>query len=188
MMVYALTSSDGITWNYYLLETAFNSKGVTYGNGTFVMVGIYAPYTRTILSSDEGVYWTMSFAPYVPQSPTTGFSGVAYGDGVFVAVGPSVKIVISTQPSPDFGWTQKPLVNFTGTFDFTGITYGGDKTFASVGTYGKILTSEDGEHWTFRKSGTTKDLYGMVYGASLSGNTYVAVGKDGIILQSGVIP
>ncbi|HOI93898.1 MAG TPA: hypothetical protein PK250_04250 [Syntrophobacter fumaroxidans] len=177
-------STDGIEWYYYLLETCFDTKSVSYGRNTFVMVGNYNPYTRTILDSPDGIYWTMSYAPIIPQSPTTGFSGVDFGGTRFVVVGPSVKIVVSTKASPVFGWRQKALQDFTGSFDFTGISYGGSNVFAAVGTLGQILTTPDGTTWTFRKSGTTKKLYGIAYGNSSNGKTFMAVGEGGMILQS----
>ena len=131
------------------------------------------------------------WAPFFPQDNALGFTGIAYGKGVFIVVGPKVKIGISPKDETREivkDWDQVPLVNYKGTFDFTGITFGGNNTFTAVGTYGKILTSPNGKDWTFRNSGTTLDLYGMIYGASSSGNTYVGVGKNGTILQSGVIP
>ena len=189
-----LTSNDGVSWIPYLIENVFDARGVTNGNGTFVMVG---DFPRTILTSTsvisppgiptETFYWTIRYAPFIPTATKQGYNGVAFGNGIFAAVGASVKIVMSS----DFGlsWKQSPLFNYTGTFDFTGITYGGNSTFCAVGTGGKILTSPDGKDWTFRKSGTTKDLFGMNYGTnSTSGNFYVAVGAGGTILQSGMVP
>jgi photosystem II stability/assembly factor-like uncharacterized protein len=172
-------------WYYYLLETCFDSKSVAYGQNTFVMVGNYTPYTRTILFSTDGVYWTMSYAPYIPQSPTTGFAAVAFGSNRFIVVGPSVKIVRSRTTKPSFAWKQQPLVDFTGSFDFNGISYGGGTIFAAVGTLGQLLTTPDGITWTFRTSGTSKTLYGIAYGVNTNGKTFIAVGQDGIILQSG---
>lgn len=173
------------SWYYYLLETCFDSKSVAYGQNTFVMVGNFTPYTRTILFSNDGIYWTMSYAPYIPQSPTTGFSGVAFGSNRFVVVGPSVKIVRSLTTKPSFGWKQEALVDFTGSFDFNGISFGGGTIFAAVGTLGQILTTPNGYTWTFRTSGTQKTLNGIIYGVGTNGKTFITVGDGGIILQSG---
>jgi len=171
-------------WWCEYLEGCYDTKSVAYGEGTSVMVGAC---NRTFLITESPMeWWMIRFAPYIPQENKLGFTGIAYGTGTFAVVGPKVKIVISEDSGRH--WRQVPLVDYTGTFDFTGITYGGNNIFTAVGTYGKILTSPDGIHWTFRRSGTTKDLFGMIYGASSSGNTYICVGKDGTILQSDMIP
>lgn len=185
----------GDWWQEMYLEGCYDTKGVAYGDntdngkqdGTFVMVG--APNRTFLTSKTPEDLWTIRWAPFFPQDNLLGFAGIAYGDGVFTVVGPKVKIGISKDGAVN--WSQVPLSDYKGTFDFTGITFGGNRTFTAVGTYGKILTSPNGESWTFRKSGTTLDLYGMIYGAGSSETnpkTYVGVGKNGMILQSGVLP
>ena len=52
--------------------------------------------------------------------------------------------------------------------------------FVTVGNVGSILTSSDGISWTERTSGTTKNLYGVTYGAGL----FVTVGGNATILTS----
>lgn len=181
-------------WEMYL-EGCYDTKGVAYGDftnngvkdGTFVMVG--SPNRTFLTSKTPEDLWVIRWAPFFPQDNALGFAGIAYGKGAFTVVGPKVKIGISKDGAVN--WSQVPLSGYTGTFDFTGITFGGNGTFTAVGTYGKILTSPNGEDWTFRKSGTTLDLYGMIYGASsseINPKTYIGVGKSGTILQSGVLP
>lgn len=185
----------GDWWYEEYLEGDYDIKAVTYadreydnalpclGHGIYIMVG--APNRTFLTSSTPEDWWMIRYAPFFPQDQKLGFTGIAYGAGVFSVVGPKVKIGKSADGGKT--WKQVPLEDYTGTFDFTGITYGGNSTFTAVGTYGKILTSPNGKDWKFRRSGTTIDLYGMIYGASSSGNAYVGVGKDGLILQSGVI-
>ncbi|MHC1725168.1 MAG: hypothetical protein AB9866_03995 [Syntrophobacteraceae bacterium] len=176
--------STGDWWSEMYLEACYDIKGIAYGSGTFVMVG--SPNRTFLTSKTPEDLWTIRWAPFFPQDTALGFTGIAYGAGIFTVVGPKVKIGISEDYAVT--WKQVPLVDYKGTFDFTGITYGGDSAFTAVGTVGKILTSPNGKDWTFRKSGTTVDLNGMIYGPSVSGNTYIAVGKNGMILQSGVLP
>jgi hypothetical protein len=49
---------------------------------------------------------------------------------------------------------------------------------------GTILTSPDAVNWSSRKSGTRNELFGVVYAR----DTFVIVGDNGTILQSGVNP
>jgi phage terminase large subunit-like protein len=99
--------------------------------------------------------------------------GVAYGDGLFVAVGDRGAILTS----PD-GVTWTPRTS--GTDDsLYGVTYR-DGLFVAVGVGGTILTSPDGATWTRRTSGTRNWLTGVTYG----NGTFVAVGFGGIILTS----
>jgi len=104
-------------------------------------------------------------------------SGVAYGNGTFVAVGSYGEILTS----PDgVTWTRRD----SGTEkDLSGVAYGVG-TFIAVGSYGEILTSPDGLAWTERCSGTSSLLKEVSYG----NDTFVAVGEtvfgDAIILMS----
>jgi hypothetical protein len=72
---------------------------------------------------------------------------VAYGNGLFVAVGPYGTILTS----PDgVSWTRRT----SGTSSWlSGVTYG-NGLFVAVGMSGTILTSPDGVTWTARTSGT----------------------------------
>ena len=56
----------------------------------------------------------------------------------------------------------------------------GDGLFVAVGERGIILASPDGVSWTLRNSGTSRDIYGVVYAKGL----FVAVGERGTILTS----
>jgi len=105
-------------------------------------------------------------------------TAVAYGNGLFVAVGGGVILT-----SPDgVSWRAQALPNNS----LNGATYG-NGTFVVVGGYsglwssaGVILTSPDGVSWTARASGTGNYLFGVAYGNGL----FVAVGPGGTILTS----
>src|SRR5262245_26914350 len=56
-------------------------EGVAYGNGRWVIVGD----DGSILSSTDGVEWTAEFNPSAP----TRLDDVAFGNGIFMAVGRS---------------------------------------------------------------------------------------------------
>ena len=114
-----------------------------------------------------------------PLPQGNNLSGVAYGNGTFVAVGDSGTILTS----PDgVTWT----IRTSGTdSDLFAATYangifvvvGGSTSSPSTG--GTILTSPDGVTWTIRISGAN-GLSGVTYGNS----TFVAVGWSGTILTS----
>jgi len=178
-------SPDGITWT----ETALLSwedfhKGVSYGNGTFVIVGFsLAPGTERmsplIYTSPDGITWTRRNAPVTDS----GLSSVNYLNGVFVAVGCSQPLPYVTTYAP-FILTSRDGVTWTVADTpvcleiLSGVAYGNGQ-FVAVGD-GPILTSYDGVTW--------KKGYDPAQGLYLSGITYgngyfVAVG-DGIRTSS----
>jgi len=135
--------------------------GVAYGNGTFAAVGQFA----FILTSPDGVNW-------VTRVPGHNYdlSGITYGNDTFVAVGPKFNYT----SSDGVRWTRrtpKPM-------GFLTVTYGNGK-FVGLGE--GIFTSFDGVIWTARYPGPFSSLFGAAYG----NGTFVVVGTDGTILQSG---
>lgn len=77
------TSPDGITWTE---QTAnFPVTLMTFGNGIF-LAEMAASFTRHILSSSDGVNWTVRY-----RAPNQGFNSTSYaafGGGLFVLVTP----------------------------------------------------------------------------------------------------
>jgi hypothetical protein len=73
-------SGAGTTWT---LRIGLNHlSSVAYGNGLFVAVGRSDAGRGTILTSPDGVTWTVRASPTSNQ-----LNGVTYGNGLFVAVG-----------------------------------------------------------------------------------------------------
>jgi len=70
--------------------------------------------------------------------------------------------------------------------NFNAVVFGSQ--FVAVGNGGAIYVSADGVTWQAAKSGTTNDLYALVYSASVAANTlavgYTAVGAAGVNLTS----
>jgi hypothetical protein len=100
-------------------------------------------------------------------------SAVAYGNGLFVAVGGNGRI----QTSPD-GVSWK--IQTSGTAEnLRGIAFG-NGLFVAVGLNGTILSSGDGITWIAQNSGISQSLSAVTYGNGL----FVAVGMGGIILSS----
>jgi photosystem II stability/assembly factor-like uncharacterized protein len=150
--------------------------GMTYGNGTFVTVGDYG----TILTSPDGVAWTLQTSGY-----TNHLYGVGFGNNAFVAVGTIGTILTSWDNGATWTLTNPgqahPLSQ-----NLTGVAYGAGK-FVVVGADGTILVSSDSgvtwvdPFWPY-SSVTTNWLYGATYANS----TYVDVGAYGTVLTNGI--
>jgi hypothetical protein len=133
-----LTSPDGGTWTGKTSGTAnpYPYTGVTYGNGTFAAVGFsyafypWAPgWVGSIITSPDGVTWTGKTAGGV--SP---LYGVAYVNGIFIAVGVGGTIYTS---SDGITWTQRKSITNDVLY---GVTYG-NGTFVFVGEGGTIQSA-----------------------------------------------
>jgi len=102
-------------------------------------VGVSAP----ILTSPDGTAWTLR-----NSGTSNDLRSVAYGNGLFVAVGEDGAILTSPDGA---SWTQRT----SGTSNrLRGVTYG-NGLFVAVGDRGAILTSPDGVNWTAQ---TSRDL------------------------------
>ena len=78
-----------------------------------------------------GITWTQRTSSF----GTDGISGVAYGQGMFVAVGSYGKLTTSINGT---SWTQRN--SSFGTDGINGVAYG-QGMFVAVGSYGKLATS-----------------------------------------------
>lgn len=143
-----LTSSDGMTWTARDSGTTDDLTGVTYGNGLFAAVtwGLCPCGDRCgsvpcgkVLTSSDGVQWTVRLADVAP------FSAVTYGAGVFVAVGIPVNFQYTIFTSyDDILWSSRPVETLNVDIskrNFLGVTYG-DGTFVAVGRGGEIIQSD----------------------------------------------
>ena len=115
-------------------------------------------------------YFTTFIERTHPSNTFNGFNGVAYGDGLFVAVG---KNIIS---SPDgITWTERRANDI----DLYCVTYG-NGMFVAGGYSNRIMSSPDGITWTIRNNPTSQIIYSVAYGNGL----FVAVGGLGAIATS----
>jgi len=161
-------ANDGTTWT--ARTSGFGTttiRGVTYGDGLYVAVGL----SGTMTTSTDGITWTVRTSGF----GTTTILGVTYGDGLYVAVGSSGKLTTSTNGTT---WTTR--TSGFGTTSIRSVTYG-DGLYVAVGSSGKLTTSTDGTTWTTRTSGFgTTTILGVGYGDGL----YVAVGDSGKLTTS----
>ncbi|MBI3414174.1 MAG: hypothetical protein HY043_02450 [Verrucomicrobia bacterium] len=128
--------------------------------------------------------------PVSPRIPTTALTGLAHGNGLYVAVGGlySLKYFIYPDPpqvkdrsgiilsSPD-GITWSRI--FATIPALWNVAYGSG-TFVATGQAGTILTSTNGPSWTVEDSHTTSSLYGVTF----ANNQFVAVGENGTVITS----
>jgi hypothetical protein len=173
-----LSSVDGVNWTQrregslesLAAVTADADRCVAAGSGGHVQV------------SEEGIRWT-AFDTGVPVA----LLGIASGAGSYVAVGYRSDVIsglsgvllTSTNGSAWSAWAS-PVPT-----ELLGVTYGNGR-WVAVGYDGVIVTSEDGLHWTTRRSGAAgQALSGIAYGDG----QFVAVGTcwEGCAAQSGTI-
>jgi len=187
------TSTDGVTWT--AVKTAGDDIGIgswwgfycnnsiAFGNNTFVAGGPAKLENANFATSPDGVKWTLvetdAFnytALYLTQSVP--INGIAYGGGVFVAVGSGANDRGKVAYSSDNGATWTPVT--TAIFDektIDAIAYGNNK-FVAGGRYGFISYSSDGINWT-----DIKDP--VIYTTNSSGRT-VTVGINAIAYGNGI--
>ncbi len=140
-------SDDGINWNTVLKYNIY-LEGVVYDGSQFIAAGrdTDSGWKGAIFTSSDGSSWTRRFidGEYL--------NDIAYGAGVYVAVGKNGTIVRSTDGT---SWS----TNASGTStDLKGVSYG-DGTFVVVGDQGDstahvILTSTNGLSWSDYSSGS----------------------------------
>lgn len=163
------TSPDAAVWTQQ--PTLSNSLyDVTFANNLFVAVGgnftSTTSFSGDIFTSPDGAHWTTQ-----NSDTTQPLTGIAYGAGRFVAVGPRQANSVSTDNGQTWLSYPSPRAN--------SIAFGAG-TFVAVGDFGAINTSTDGTDWTARPAGTNQSLNHVAFGNGL----FVAVGETGTILTS----
>lgn len=184
-----LTSDNGQAWVQQQSNTGDDLRGVAFGNGRYVVVG-----TDSIHYSDNRVTWRSAALP----TNIFPFNGITYGRGLFVAVGNSNQILVSTD---GILWTQHSPGIAAGA-NLHGVRYIAEQdVFVVVGSASPnpaiddelmttILYSRTGQSWSrFPAPGIggdeyiTSTLYDLDYGDGL----VVASGGDVIIAELAVL-
>ena len=177
-----MTSPDGVTWTRQSGPTnsgeSFYLNAAAYGNRVYIVAGWSGLPVQEglVLISTNLTDWTR-----VTGLPFTAVTSLAFGNGIFVAVGGSS---ISTS-SDGVSWTnQTPGVPGT----LRSVTFGADG-FVAVGEPQLILSSKDAVNWTPHAT-SVHGLGGVTYG----NGSFVAVGgyytdlPRGVAVQSGGRP
>ena len=166
---------DGTDWRPLTITPDVSVGGMAYGNGHYVGVGSYLrdPATPSsalnmVVTSTDGLQYALGM-PSQLIATTNRFNDVAFGNGLFAAVGENANIQTSADGTNwvnAFSHTAKTL---------NGIAYGGGR-FVAIGTAGFFVQSTDGVAWTENSAGS--DTYrGLTY----ANGQFVAVGESGAI-------
>jgi hypothetical protein len=163
-----LASEDGIAWLPRNSSTTNLLSSITDWPGGLVAVGD----NGTIVASADGVSWSRRTA-----ITTNWIYRVRWLNDVLVAVGQNGTILTSTD---SLTWTNRS----SGTTAWlTDIAFIADTWFV-IGTGGTVLTSSNLANWVDQGALTKKPLYG----AATHDGQLVAVGVEGVILRSQVVP
>ncbi|KZE43352.1 hypothetical protein AV540_25165, partial [Brevibacillus parabrevis] len=165
-----LVSTDGQTWTQRTVAgiTGFNS--VTYGEGQYIAVGKATGGAFVIYSSGDGETWQKVNT----ASPTKQLYGVAYGNGVFVAVGLTGYLYVSDD---GVNWTVKTPPAGLGAISYATVTFGEGHFFAG-GTSQTIISSPDGSTWSAENTGGSKSVSAVKVG----NGKVLAAGGSGLLL------
>ena len=161
-------SADGVTWQSAIAPTT--PHRLRFANGLFRIGG----YAGSVWDSPDGLHWASRSTTLLPTVESAyDINGLAYGNGIHVAVSDNGRIIRSTD---GVAWSQ---VNYSTTKRLTDAIFTGTQ-FVISGNDGFLLTSPNGVTWTDRRMGRTKDLFAIIY----TNGQFVAAGHDGTILTS----
>lgn len=163
------SSTDGIAWSQRTAAVPARHLGdVVHAADRFVAVG-YRPGGGLALVSADGESWSEAVGTPSP------LHDVAYGAGLFVAVGSAA----SALRSPDGGaWIPAPLPAGT---RLSGIAYGAG-LFVAVGDERRLFTSPDAVTWTDRGANVPPGIQ-YLSDVTWTGSRFVAVGFDGTMVS-----
>ena len=178
-----LTSPDGMTWTSRTSAADNTWQSVTYGNGVFVAVSDSGTGNR-VMTSPDGLAWTIR-----TSASDNSWWAVAYGDGMFVAVSESDKVMVSTDNGATWSLKQGAGTPWTGsslTTAWRALVYGGNQTWAAVGSLGRIMThhrkfsNAHASTWTLRTS-PVADGATMWLSVLWGNDKFVATGNNNIM-------
>ena len=188
---YLAYSADGMSWTAiedpgirFRNHGDFYANSIAYGGGRYVAVG------RGMAYSDDGINWyPVEDSDALFPDTGTGIHDVAWGDGMFVAVGYAGQAAYSAD---GINWTSvEDLLFFVANdwgFGSAGniecVAYGGGK-FVAGSCYGDVAYSSDGMNWTLsveaaHRSNTVEQINGIAWG----GGMFAAAGREGKIIYS----
>ncbi|TPV94189.1 MAG: hypothetical protein B7733_16615 [Myxococcales bacterium FL481] len=157
-------------------------RGIAYGGGVFVAVG--GNDNAYLSASCDGVTWrhdllTTNVDGDIPADYAMFLSGVAYGEGTFVAVGGGGLTLRST----DHGHTwHKANTAFDGIF--RNVVYGNGRFVAAgaywSGTEGSWSTSADGLEWSAPGQG----FDGLDTGLAFAAGRFMAIGRQACVFST----
>lgn len=152
-------ASGGTTWTLRSAPGSFWGTGVTFAEGTFVVVG----NEPRVLTSPDGVTWASN------PAPAGNWTSVVHAQGQFVAVAANSGSGNLAMTSPDgLTWTAQPGLNVA--TNWNSVTYGDDTYVASGEQW--MAYSTDGVAWT---EVNTDGSYHSWKSVAFHDDTFVAV-------------
>lgn len=172
--------NNGASWTSGTDYRNMELNGSAYGNGYFVAVGNASVGSVTPTSAQRSVAVVSNGGTNFTAGETVNLVGggrfvhdVAYGDGLFVAVGADALIQTSSN-GKNWSFVQ---VEFGKTL--RGIAYGNGK-FVAVGDNGLILYSKYGKNWS---KSTSAAIYSY-NSVTFANGMFVLVGPAGVLATS----
>jgi outer membrane protein OmpA-like peptidoglycan-associated protein len=143
---------------------------VTYGNGLFVAVA----GSGNIMTSPDGITWTAR------GTSTDSWSGIAYGNNTFVAVGMGTTNFVMTS-TDGITWTNRSIPTSSSGAQWKSVTWGNNKFVAISGTgfNDRVMTSPDGVTWTYAQAIHNGNWSSIAYGNNLFVATATSFGGGG---------
>ncbi len=167
-----ITVSSGAGGEKRELQAVFESEDeepTTPADGFVIVGGWRGARSGVVLTSSDGFAWTIR----EPGDMRRSLSGVAYGNGTYVAAG---RWGVILRSSDEINWT----VDNPGAGNHLNAIAYGDGRFVTVGENGAVLSSGDGVDWARHNSGARSTFYGVTYG----NNEFIAVGARGVVMAS----
>lgn len=154
----ALTSSDGLNWTQSAAQAGGWAALTAGPTGTFVAIAASggSSSNQVMRSTDSGATWTMG--GYTGSNTLPG-SGIAYGNGIYVAVGTqgTSDYYTSATGAPN-SWTYRTFA----TASSRQIKFGGGNFMTLFAN--SIEVSSDGTNWTTRSLPSTGNWGTITYG------------------------
>ena len=168
------SSTDGITWTGRASPFTSSGLSIVYANRLWVATGQGG---NDVAYSKDGITWYGRGNAFT----SSGGFGVAYGNGVWVAVGAAENYCFCYSMDGIY-WFGRSYGTFAITTSANGVAYGkdgsGNGLWVAVGTgTNSIATSTDGINWTGRTSTTIFSTSG--WSVAYANNLWVAVGQGG---------
>ncbi|MEX0324202.1 MAG: PKD domain-containing protein [Puniceicoccaceae bacterium] len=186
-----LYSDNGTSWtshqSFDVNSVNIYLEGITYDGSQFISVGMdydfgQGGWEQTIYTSSNGTSWTERYDSDSGSGSNFRLRDIAYGNGIYIAVGDDGTIIRSTNST---SWS--PATSGT-TEDLDSVAYG-DGVFviassASGGGPAIVLTSADGLTWTDYSSGVDLSTWKGFYDIEYCNDRFLASGWYARIMYS----
>lgn len=173
-----MTSPDGINWTTRAIPLANEVYDVAFANGVWIACVIRASAIAILRSTNNAVTWTNISTP-VGGPGNNNWTGIAYGNGVWVSVSNRSPASNNIMTSSDNGLTWV-LQTKPSTQPVWAVNFGNGKFIASSGTVAEYYISTDGISWTLYSFPVNRLVRSLVY----ANGVWTAVGIDNVSTNS----